>query len=221
MAFVDLGTLGDRVQAIIRLVPDSLLNQEGLRITREFCDFTRAWEFEADPITLIANTSTYDVQLPDANQCEPIAINYMSVDQHQCFFRTKDWLDRNIDDWRKRKTNDFRYFTMLRPEQFTFPCVPTSNQKQNGCYYRVALKPSLDATQLDEDFYNRWGDALTIGVRACLYAMEGQPWANEKAAMYNQRIYDREKTRARIRFERSFGNPNPNVMVGAVRFGGR
>lgn len=221
MSTVDLNSLTDRVQAIIRLAPDDLIEQEALRIVREFCDFTRAWQFESDPITIIAQTSDYDVQVPDINQAEPIAIQAMTVDQTPCFFRDVDWLDSNINNWRKRATNDFRFFTQLSPQQFTFPCVPTSNQKANGCYYRVSLKPTISANTLDTAFYGLWADVLTMGIRACLYAMEGQPWANDKAAAYNEAVYHRERTRARIRVENSFGNPHPKIMVAAMKFAGK
>jgi hypothetical protein len=211
--------LNDRVQSTVRLAPDSLLSQESLRIAREFCQFTRAWQFEADPITIAASTSDYLIQTPD-NQAEAIAIEAMTVDKAPSYFRDRDWLDRFIMDWRKRPSDDFRFFTQLTTTSFTFPCVPTRKGTQNGVYYRVSLKPSLAATHLDTDFFNNFGDTLTMGVRAALFAMDGQPWANLKSALYNEKMYLHERALARIRVSKSFGNTQQQ-MVGMAKFAGR
>jgi len=216
---VNLDVLQDRVQAVVRLAPNALLAQECLNVTRDFCQFTRAWQFEADPLTIAAQTSDYDIQLPNSD-AEAVAIEAMTVDQAPSFFKDTDWLDRFQTNWRKRASDDFRYFTQLSPTTFSFPCVPTRNGTQNGVYYRVSLKPSLDATTLDTTFYNTWADTLTYGVRACLFAMDGQPWANGKSALYNDRLYNRAKALARIRVERSYGNAQQQV-VGMVRFAGK
>ena len=44
-------------------IPEPMVDRHLLRSAQRFCDVTRAWKIELDPITLAANVKTYDIEL--------------------------------------------------------------------------------------------------------------------------------------------------------------
>jgi hypothetical protein len=89
--------------------------------------------------------------------------------------------------------------------------VPTKNGTAGGLRYRVSMKPPLSATVFDQDFMNEWQDILQDGAKGNLMLMEGKPWYKANRAATLLTSYSRARTQARIRMNRSYGNPEQRV----------
>lgn len=206
MADVDLSDLCDRIRPQADMAPESTITQFLVDIMRDFCNVTRCYVYEADPDTIIASISDYDIDMPNSHVV-PITIESMSVDDAPCEPRKVEWFVRSLGaNWRTRDADDFRYFTQLSPLQYTFPCVPTKNGTTGGVRYFVSLKPKLDATVIEEEQSNEWLEAWTCGVLWKLKGMSNKPWSDRQGASDKFKEYHAMRGAARIRCNRDYGN---------------
>jgi hypothetical protein len=84
----------------------------------------------------------------------------------------------------------------------------------DDCYrldLEVALKPARNATQLDDDLYNRWIEAVVAGALARLYMVPGQPFSDASAGLYQTGRAARLAVNARI--EGSYGRVRGTMAV--------
>lgn len=172
---------------------------------RDFCDVTRVYQSEVEAETIVATVPDYEISLP-SNEVEPIAIEYLSVDGAESKFKDTRWLDRYCTNWRLRNADDFRFFTQLRPGVITFPGRPTRNGTAGGMYYRVSLRPTLTAQNVDAALANEWLQAWADATKARLLAMAGKSWSNPKRAEQLELSYRSQRGAARIRAINSYGN---------------
>lgn len=215
MADVALEEVLDRIRLEVPQCPRELMQSELVRVVRDFCQYTRAWQFEVDDESILQLVSDYDIEVTDPAKAQPIAVEYLTVDGVKSRFKEVKWLDDNMTGWRTRAADDFRFFTQIQPKVITFPCVPTKNGTVGGLRYRVSMKPPLTATVLDSDFLNEWQDILQDATKGHLMLMDGKPWYKPKRAETLLVPYSRARTQARIRVDRSYGNPEQSAIGGA------
>jgi hypothetical protein len=218
VALVEFDEFMDSVLAEVRLAPEDLAIQKLREIICDFCQHTRAWQADCEPQTIQLGVATYTVAPPA--EAEPCAIEYMAVDDVPVIPKSVEWFDRMIPTWRTRDADDFRYFTQLTRKTFTFPGMPTQNGTADGLTYRLSLKPGPESTEVDEDVWNEWSDVLAMGAKAELLVMDGERWANVKRGGDYRLMYRKERTNARIRVQRAYGNAETQ-WVSPYKFAGR
>lgn len=208
----DLRDLADRVRFHVRQCPNDDIVQALLDTIRDFCNWTRCYQLE-DNDTIQALISDYDLALP--SPVELVAIEYMTVDGTQSFQKTPDWLARYVaQDWRTRKADDFRYFTQLQPQGYTFPCVPTKMGTLQGIYYRVSVRPTLVATTVDQNQANEWLEAWSAGAVGRLKSQGGNPapaWFDPEGAKVKTAEYLNARGWARVHVNKAYGNTQDRV----------
>ena len=205
MATVLIEELLNQVRPECAGCPTEQLLQEFVNCMRDFCNWTRAYQFEVNGESIVKSLADYDIQLPNT-EVESIAIEYLSVDAFESKFRDMRWLDRYVTNWRLRSADDFRFFTHLKPGMITFPGIPTKNGAAGGVYYRVSIRPKLTALNIDSDFTDRYLEYVADGTRAEILAMAGKPWSNPKRADDLRRQYRHERGQVRIQVTNSYGN---------------
>lgn len=209
MAATDLETFEPLILPRARRVPHALLDQAIRNVLREFCQWTRAWQYVPTAQTISDATASYTLQLP-GSYAEPVAVEWASVDGSPSIPKPVEWLDEHIPTWRTRVADDFSYFTQLTPQTMVFAAVPDNAGTSGGFRYRLSLKPTIGATQTDDSMFNDWGEVVADGVVAKLLGMEGETWTNLAAAKTAANEYRIGKTKARIRAQKSFANADQN-----------
>lgn len=206
-----LDTFEPQVAPLLRRVPRALMEQKAREILREFLQFTRLWNYLPAAQNIVATQATYVLLTPGA-YAEIIAASWVRVSNpagsggDPARRREVEWLDRMIPSWRVATGDDFRYFAQELPTSIIFPAKPVT-AVVGGLEYRVSLKPTMAATQVDDTITNEFLEELAEGVRWKLYGMHGEPWANEKAADDARRAYMAGRGRARIKAQKRFGDP--------------
>lgn len=218
MPLVDFTDFMDQVLAEVRIAPEELAIQKLREIARDFCQMTRAWQEAGPATTIAANTATYTIVPP--GDAEPVALEYLAVNNVEVVPKQVEWLDRFITNWRTRSADDFRYFTQLTRKTFTFPALPTVNGTTNGVTYRMSLKPGIESNEINEDVWAEWSEVITKGAKAELLVMDGERWANVKRGGDYRGQYQRGRAAARIRAWNGYGNAEGR-WVSPYRFAGR
>lgn len=205
MADVALEDLADRIRPYAPGCPIDTITQALVDVMRDFCNVTRAYIYENENESVQALVSDYDIELPNT-MVEPVSIEYMTVSEVESTPKDPDWLKSNIGhNWRYREADDFRYYTQLRPRQFTFPCIPQTS-KVGEVYYRVSLRPILTATTIDDEQSNEWLDTWSAGVLWKLKGIPEKQWSDAKGAGQKYLEYRSMRGEARIRASKAYGN---------------
>lgn len=206
MPLVDFSEFMDHVLAEVRLAPEDLAVQKMREVARDFCRFTRAWQQDGPPQTILENVATYNI-VPPGN-AEPVALEYVAVDMGGGAFpsvpKSVEWFDKMIPTWRTRKASDFRFYTQLTRKTFTFPGLPTENGVTNGLTYRMSLMPGSSSAEIDEDVWAEWHEVIAKGTKAELLVMDGERWANINRGVDYRQQYQRARALARVKVQRGY-----------------
>lgn len=205
MADVALEDLLSRVRAECGGCPTDVMTLALRDVIRDFCKRTRAWQYEVESESILALVSDYDIELP-TTQAYPVAIEYLTIDGTPSTFKSTDWLDRNITNWRYREADDFTVFTQIQPKIITFPCIPQHNGTVGGMYYKVSLQPTENASAVPQELADEWIEVWADGAKGQLKAMSNKPWTDVKRADMLEERYRVARGRAQIRVNRSYGN---------------
>lgn len=220
MAYVEIKENFQFIRSELPQCPLDTIRLAFVAVCRDFCDHTRAMQFEAPAVTIVEDQSDYAIAVevahagpPIVYELEPIAIEKMRVDDGSCFFKTVSWLDDNIANWRLREADDFRFFTQLKPGYFTFPCVPTIDGTDDGVRYRVSMRPKLTAEELDDAFLAEYLLALSDGTKARLMMEEGKTWYKPARGAQLELAYRHERGLTRIRVNKAYGNSTDRLSA--------
>lgn len=201
MTTVTLDKILEQVEPDVRLAGSALILQKIRDVARDFCQWSRAWQWDAPLLSVVANQKTYSVVTP--GDAEPAVILYMSKDGDEVFPKDPAWLDRFSAGWRTASGDDFRFYTQESRKTFRFAAIPITADT-DAIFYRLALKPSPTSEELDEDVWMEWYDVIGAGAKAQLMMMSGKPWTDLKAGAINANAYRVGRARARIRYNKGF-----------------
>ena len=219
MAAYSLEDWEDQIRPWVRKAPHEVIQQVLRNVLRDFCQFTRCWQYVPAVQTISISTPTY-VLLLEAAYAEPVAVEWMSVDGGKSYMKPVEWLDSAIPTWRTRVTNDFSYYTQLDPLTVTFGAIPQIAGTTDGWSYRISQKPTMVAPQTESRLFENWADEIADGVKGKLMMMPGEDWSNAVTGSYHEKLYQSKRAKARIRVQKSYGNSDQNWLP-AYRFGGR
>lgn len=149
----------------------------------EFCRRSEWLQMELDPIDILAGTADYELETP--LDTLPLRIVSATIDGQSppLEFKTQDELATIYGDWRVQEGTP-RYITHIALPDARLVPSPDVDVSQ-GLRVIVAIAPTQDAQEVDDQLYERWAEAIAYGARARLKEMAGQPYydpANAPAA---------------------------------------
>lgn len=175
--------------------PSPVARRALLNAAIEFCDFTHAWNEIQDPITLIDNQHTYDVDLPTgAAVALVMSIAKPSGEIHP---RTMDQVKAWLPDWQTASSTSPTVFASpsSKSQVRLFP-TPKDAQRLRVTM-RVAYKPTITATELPDDLVNDHLEALVHGALTRLMAEPGKAWSNPGLVGYHRDQFELAKNNTR------------------------
>ena len=150
------------------------------------------WQQEwLEPVDLMDGQATYEIEL----QQHTVAATVMRIEidniSNPMVFVTKDRLDQLYGkDWTTR-TGTPHYATQLTAADVTLmPCPDAASINYDAAQppaqmrLLVAIQPTPDATEIDDDVFNYYAEGLAYGARARLLETAGQPYYDPNAAPF-------------------------------------
>ena len=146
----------------------------------EFCEKSDYIVQTLDPITILPNVSTYELDLPTDMILTRIIAGW--VGNLPLTFKSEEDLQRIYPlDWRAMGGRP-QYITQQVPGEVII--APYSDYRMsNGMKLIVALKPTRQSTTVDELIYQRWAEHIGFGARARLYDTPNQPYYDPNQAV--------------------------------------
>lgn len=170
----------------------------------DFCEKTRLWRASFGPLSLVAGTSTYPLDVP-ANTALVTVIQAAVLSNGAwgdiAGPYSEEMMDAEIFNWREKtiETLPSRYLNDVNTNGIRVYPIPTTNQA-SVLKGQMALKPTRASVGGDDALYNDWLDVIASGAKARLMANLASDWRNPEGAAYHDGLYrdGRAKAIARI-----------------------
>jgi hypothetical protein len=158
--------------------PDPVVESHLRSATIEFCEKTKAYVQDLDPITSVSGIFEYDFDQPTGTSVHSIL--WMIYDGEDLDPISPRSLELNYPDWRDRSTKPQVY---LQKTADTFWVVPVPNSKiTNGIQLSVALKPTRTTSNINTSFSNDYRDGILFGTLYRLLRVPSREWSDPSAA---------------------------------------
>lgn len=203
------------VLAEVPNIPSFVAERQLLRATRQFAEHTRAWRANIT-ITTTANADTVNLTslLPTSTELVDIISMKNASGAAPVEPRTFSWLDTNRADWRTE--TDIAATSFVLSSNNVLRLVPTPSATGTRYNTRVAVKPLLTATTIDDMLVNKYSEELIHGALAYLFLIPQKPWTDGAMAQYHQAMFMNSFAGARAEAADEFQTGVPRT----VKYGG-
>lgn len=173
----------------IPALPYPALLDAGRIATRKFCKETWLWTYTFDLIDVEADTSEYEIDVPEALYAELEAIPKDGVrykedgEDEEQFSNLNCTSEQELDDtW----GGGWRYKTSPIPSNFYVPVstkavnlypIPEDDSSE-GLEVTGILKPSRSCTSVPDFLYDDHEKTIEYGILEELFSRDGMPWFN-------------------------------------------
>lgn len=184
-----LTTLVPDVRVAIPELPSFVAERQLLRAARLFCEDSRTWRVNIS-LSVTTTVATIDVTalLPANTELVEIISVKNTGGGAPVEPRTYVWLDKNTSNWREETDRNAKWY--LLDGNNAIRLVPTPTTTIAALYdVRVAVKPLLSATQIDDVVLNKYDEVLVHGALARLYLMPRKPWTDANLAQYHEGLF--------------------------------
>ncbi len=204
------------VRVEIPEIPSFVAERQLLRALRDFAEQTRAWRVnvQVSTVATIATINLATVIPSNTELVDIVSIKNISGSVPPTP-RTFAWLDKNVSDWRTSTALEAKWF-MLQGNN-TLRLVPTPSDTVTNQYdLRVAVKPTLVATVIDDVIANKYDEVLVHGALGRLYAIPRKPWTDTNLAGFHLGVFTSAIPAARTEAAEEFQTGIPRK----VKYGG-
>jgi hypothetical protein len=187
---------------VMQYVPDvpELVAENAIRSACiEFCERTRFWQDDSDPITLSAGTASYEVDLSASVKFVDIIEAWVndrlvipkSVEDLTRIFRGCDW--RSLEGTPS-------YITRMISTELII--VPKPAKAGEILRIRAAYAPTRTSTSISRTIFEEYLEAIAYGARARLYNTPKQPYFDKASALEFDKRFRTAISEARVRVNR-------------------
>jgi len=147
----------------------------------EFCDRSKIWVVDHDPVAAIAEESVYQFEPPNgAVVCGVSTVRFDGVDIDPT---TQLDLRSKYSDWPSMTGTPRRYLQENTEELILFPKPAAA--LADALTMKVALKPTRKATGIEGWIVEKFSEELAHGAKAKLFAMQQKPWTSAELSGYH------------------------------------
>ncbi len=150
------------------------------------CERVNVWIIDHPPIDIVALTDTYALA-PGANM-EVVVPTHVMVNSVSVDPANEDDLDADLGDtWRNGNLVPGPAIAYLIPDEAHIRIVPQPDAGiTGGLVMKVAVKPTVSASTVDDRLYNRqsYRNAVTAWAKHCAMLSPKKPYTNPNLAAY-------------------------------------
>ena len=191
--------------------PDFVVEKAIKDAVLSFCKRSSAYRFTLDPILTVAGLFEYDIELPRNTS---ITDTYSVIHaKKEIFPDTEQGATHANPEWRTEKSTPTHY---IRPSNKTISLVPVPILSGQSVNIHAALKPTLKATSIADDFVEDNVDGIMAGAMANLFNSHDMPWANPQRAMKHEAEFEAHILIAKGKADGRNGPTRRTVKYGGI-----
>lgn len=175
----------------------------------EFCEKSRYWQTDIPAVPLQSNVAEYTVQVPPESKFVDIVEAY--ADEVLLIPKSSEELARiyRYTDWRTVQGMPAYITRVNYPTVQVVPYLASATGQELSM--RVALAPTRDATEIDEEIYEQFLEYISYGARGRLYSTPKQPYYDKNAAMDYTRMFRAGINEARTRVNKGLSRTSGRI----------
>lgn len=158
----------------------------------EFCEKSLVIQHTIDSFSTVAGTAAYSLDAPF--QQEVARIIRVAVAGRDLYGLPQTPMPAAPSD---AVAHPLAFYTTRNDSELLLQLEPIPDAAYT-VYVRAALRPTKEATQLEDDLYTRWSDAVINGALARLKIIPGQAFTDGSGAMYHSALSAKYTNTARI-----------------------
>jgi len=155
----------------------------------EFCERTRAYRADLTPITITATVATYAFAGMPTDTVVHEVLEAVLGDQELLPVGPDDLRELYAADWRTKTGEALLYVTQDDERNVRVVEVPTATLADTLRLY-VALKPTHNATGIEERIYQENKTIIASGAKARLLMQYKQPYTNMQLGAYHAEQFE-------------------------------
>lgn len=176
----------------------------------EFCERSKAWVVDLDLIDAVAEQMEYTLPMPTGAELVEIKTAWFLGEKITP--KSPGYLAANYDDW-TAEVGTPEHYTHESTDAVMLVPAP-ADAASDALKIKAAIRPTPDATEIDDWFYNHYRLAIAAGCKALLMVMADKPWSNADLAVINASMFEAVIAKATGAAANGFTNAKP-------RFSGR
>ena len=202
---VDIGQFLSRLLPQVPGCSEPLAYQSLVDSAIEFCEKSLILRQDLDAFFSVDGRRVYDLDPPTANHGIARVISVTADGRQLTGLFEEDYPSLGADTGRP-----LAFYTTRIDNEFVLNLYPVPDERLRVVVH-AALKPTRGTTQVDDDLYNNWADAIIDGAISRIARIPNQPFSdvNYASAMASSA---REKT-ARARIEAYHGRVRGGTSV--------
>lgn len=203
---IKIDTLVPRVSRRVMGCPNAAMINALRDAAINLCEQVEVWTYSLDDIVLFRRIPQYELQLP--TEAEIVRVSGVTFGSRTMRVRTADWLDANSPGWRDDEGTPHACHVEMDDDRYFLRVTPTPSETYRDTEQRVAigfvLKPTADASELDDFMVSRYRDTIVAGALRELYDLPDRPWSSQNRADQYGRDFINGVTAARADVLRGF-----------------
>lgn len=181
-------TVEGKITPITPGVPQPVIVQHVRDSAIEACERTLAWRYEQDAITLTPGVYQYDYEVPD--QSEVVGVFHSAISGSALAPVSLEQLLGQYPDWPNTATDargNPSLVAQYDPDHFVLAPVPDTPTTPYQIKMILALRPTMDATGMDQTAFDELEPLIVDGALKRLLSIPNQSWTNGDLADYYAR----------------------------------
>ena len=189
-------TLFDEVLSELAGVPQPMAINSIRNAAIDFCERSKAWVIDADPISSVANQAIYEFE-PDAGT-EVTGVLQAYYNGLEILPKTSAQLESLVSvpgttfiagvPWQKQSGVP-KYYNIERVDEFILVPYPIEAIAL-VIVMKIILKPTRTATGMEKWILDKYFMQIAAGAKARLCAMPSKPWSNPTLVSYYSGIFE-------------------------------
>lgn len=177
----------------------------------EFCDKTRLWSEELNPLVLTPEISEYELDY-DCITRVLIGLTEVYIDGAHLAPVPLANLNKMVRDWRSKTALKPTNYYLSEPNKIQL--YPAPNADASGeLTFRGSFKPHRKSTELPDFIYNDYYDAIVAGAEYRLHSMKGKSWYSPNDAMESKQVFNGYVDDGKIRSRKSRTNGTVKLRI--------
>lgn len=192
--------------------PDMTIEAAIIAAAIQFCEESKAYQYDMDPISTVAGVGEYDLEPPSGavvDRIHSVKYNGIGLDP----VSMKGMTDRVPK--RTTWTSTPKYFLKNSSTTLLLGPIPAASLT-NGLEIRLILKPTRTSSSIPDELYDDYYEAI---LRLALYRILSIPrkdWSDPATARDQFALYQGELLRAKQRARQAEGGSVPIVSYGGL-----
>lgn len=176
-----------KVRQAVRECPTAIIDEAIRDAAIEFADYTYCWHEVLPSIRVRDGVQDYEFSAPSQGRlCHVLYVSHSDV---RVLPTTERTLDTTQSGWRTSEAATAQWYYMPDRTHIRLALTPSETESR-ALSITAAFKPIVDATELDNIFYDDHLEAITHGALMRLYGQETEKWGSLDASNVRRQLFE-------------------------------